>query len=70
MPKQTHRYAVSGLPPFGHGTEAPLLDDRSPLDHGRAPGAADAPHIGFLRGPRPLIAHTSGTLVDMRGQSR
>ncbi|MGW1525618.1 hypothetical protein [Streptomyces sp. NPDC002159] len=46
-----------------------MLDDPSLLDHGRAPGAADAPHIGFLRGPRPLIAHTSGTLVDMRGQS-
>ncbi|KUJ55796.1 hypothetical protein AB0N87_26800 [Streptomyces sp. NPDC093228] len=69
MAKQTHRYAVSGLPAFGHGTKAPLLDDRSPLGHGRACAVADAPHSVFSRSLRPLIADTSSTLVDMREQS-
>ncbi|MEU6516035.1 hypothetical protein [Streptomyces sp. NPDC046978] len=70
MPKQTHRYAVSGLPPVGHGTKAPSLDVRSPLGRGRACGAADAPHIVFATGPEPpTTAHPGGTLVDIREQS-
>ncbi|MEU7962616.1 hypothetical protein AB0D09_03955 [Streptomyces sp. NPDC049097] len=70
MPKQTHRYAVSGLPPVGHGTKAPSLDARSPLGRGRACGAADAPHIVFATGPEPpTTAHPGVSLVDIREQS-
>ncbi|MGW3418147.1 YbaK/EbsC family protein [Streptomyces phaeochromogenes] len=67
--RETTGYAIGGVPPFGHRTRTRVLADRSLLDHETVWAAAGTPHTVFPMGPKTLIAHAGGTLVDVREQT-
>lgn len=63
-------YAIGGVPPFGHVTQATrVLADRGLLAHEVVWAAAGTPHTVFALAPGELIAHARGSLVDVREQS-
>jgi prolyl-tRNA editing enzyme YbaK/EbsC (Cys-tRNA(Pro) deacylase) len=64
--RETTGYAIGGVPPFGHRTRTRVLADRSLLDHDLVWAAAGNPHTVFPMEPKTLLAHTGGTLVDVR----
>ncbi|MGW0700983.1 YbaK/EbsC family protein [Streptomyces sp. NPDC002867] len=64
--RETTGYAIGGVPPFGHRTRTRVLADRGLLDHAVVWAAAGTPHTVFPLDPKTLIAHASGTVVDVR----
>lgn len=61
-------YAIGGVPPFGHITTMTVLADRGLLSHEVVWAAAGTPHTVFALGPKALIAHAGGSVVDVREQ--
>jgi prolyl-tRNA editing enzyme YbaK/EbsC (Cys-tRNA(Pro) deacylase) len=61
-------YAIGGVPPFGHITRMTVLADRGLLSHEVVWAAAGTPHTVFALGPKALIAHAGGSVVDVREQ--
>lgn len=66
--RETTGFAIGGVPPFGHRTRTRVLADRSLLDHDLVWAAAGTPHTVFPMEPKTLIAHSGGTMVDVREQ--
>ncbi|MBB6415523.1 YbaK/EbsC family protein [Streptomyces sp. AK010] len=64
--RETTGYAIGGVPPFGHKTRTRVLADRSLLEHDVVWAAAGTPYTVFPIAPEDLVAHTDGTLVDVR----
>lgn len=64
--RETTGYAIGGVPPFGHRTRTRVLADRSLLGHDTVWAAAGTPYAVFPMEPEALIAHSGGSLVDVR----
>lgn len=68
--RQATGYAIGGVPPFGHVTQAArVFADRGLLAHDVVWAAAGTPHTVFALPPGELVEHARGTLVDVREQS-
>ena len=59
-------YAIGGVPPFGHATEAPVFMDRDLLGHAEVWAAAGRPDSVFEIAPDRLRELSNATVADLK----
>lgn len=59
-------FAIGGVPPLGHQTEAVTLIDEDLMRHAEIWCAAGTPNAVFPIAPADLVALTGGTVADIR----